>query len=108
MAGASTPPECIGHSYAYVQGAVKDLTLPKPFADDGTAGNPVFEACYADLVTRIAAWCRLNDVHLLHCAWYGRLYSEIDCGDQIQQSVGFSVSAWTQGHMTLQNLTDQL
>jgi hypothetical protein len=100
MAGRHTPVrvyEAGAYSYLNARGE----RIPKPFSDSGEAGNPVFEREYRALVDSLAAWSRANGVRLLHLPWYGHLWAEIDNGSEIQASDGYSLDAWTTGHLRL-------
>jgi hypothetical protein len=100
MAGRFTPARVFAAgAYSYVD--QKGDRVPKPFSDNGTAGNPVFELEYQKLVTTLATWSRNHGVSLLHLPWYGHLWAEIDNGAEMQATKGYSVDAWTQGHLNL-------
>ena len=100
MAGRSTPARVFdAGAYYYVLNGER---IPKPFADDGTPGNPVFEAEYEKTVAAQAAWARANGVRLLHLPWYGRLWAEIDgATETVGSAVGYSSAAWLAGHKRL-------
>jgi hypothetical protein len=100
MAGRWTPARVFrAGAYYYVNSAGEKV--PKPFSDAGVAGNPVFEAAYDRAVARMAAWSRSHGVRLLHLPWYGQKWAEIDNGEEIQQSRGYSFAAWLAGHKRL-------
>lgn len=100
MAGRHTPARIFdAGAYFYVN--ARGERIPKPFSDSGQAGNPVFEREYEQLVTDLAGWSRANGVRLLHLPWYGHLWAEIDNGTEIQASQGYSLDAWTAGHLRL-------
>ena len=100
MAGRSTPARVFdAGAYSYVD--QKGDRIPKPFSDSGTAGNPVFELEYQKLVSRLATWSRNHGVTLLHLPWYGHLWAEIDNGAEMQATKGYSLAAWTTGHLHL-------
>lgn len=90
-------------TYTNPQGVTTNNSkVPKPFNDAGVAGNPVFEANYDDLLSRLTAWCRANDCRMLHTSWYGRLYAEVDAAaETIGSAPGWSQAAWLAGHHKL-------
>jgi len=75
--------------------------VPKPFANNGTGGNPVFEREYERLTNQLADWSRLNGVHLLHMSWYGYNWAEIYNDTTVQNAPGYSPEAWVTGHRNL-------
>lgn len=100
MAGRHTPARIFdaGAHYYLLNGE----KIPTPFAPDGTPGNPIFEAEWDKVVSKMAAWSRANNVKLLHVAWWGRLWAEIDNGeDTIQRAPGYTREAWLAGHKRL-------
>jgi hypothetical protein len=100
MAGRHTPArvfEAGAHAFVSAAGDV----IPKPFGDDGTAGNPVFEQEFDRTVGVLATWARANGVRLLHLPWYGFAWAEIYNGDEIQAAPGYSYTAWLEGHTRL-------
>lgn len=100
MAGRHTPARVFqAGAYSYVDSGGE--RIPKPFSDSGTAGNPVFEREYEQMVSELAAWSQSHDVRLLHLSWYGHLWAEIDNGEEIQNSRGYSLDAWATGHLRL-------
>lgn len=100
MAGRHTPSRVFNAgAYSYVDS--KGERIPKPFSDNGQAGNPVFEREYEDMVASLAGWSQANGVRLVHLSWYGHLWAEIDNGTEIQQSRGYSLNAWATGHLRL-------
>jgi len=74
--------------------------VPVPFMPDGAA-NAVFEEEYDKLVSRLAAWCRENHVHLLHLAWYGQDWAELNNGREVRAAPGYSYEQWLNGHKRL-------
>ncbi len=78
----------------------RDERVPVPFMKDGTP-NRVFEAEYERLVERLAAWCRAHDVHLLHLAWYGQDWAELNHGKEVRAVPGYSYAAWLTAHKRL-------
>ena len=57
--------------------------VPVPFLPDGPP-NEVFEAEYERFVARLAAWCRAHGVRLLHLAWYGQDWAELNHGKEVR------------------------
>jgi hypothetical protein len=74
--------------------------VPTPFLSDGSP-NVVFEDEYEQFVERLASWCRENDVHLLHLAWYGQHWAELNHGKEIRASEGYSFENWLRAHIRL-------
>lgn len=74
--------------------------VPMPFNSIG-APNLVFEAEYEKLVQSLAKWCRANEVRLLHLAWYGRDWAELNHGKEVRAQPGYSYANWLKGHQRL-------
>ena len=74
--------------------------VPAPFLSDGSP-NTVFETEYEQFVERLASWCRENDVHLLHLAWYGQHWAELNHGKEIRSLEGYSFDNWLRAHIRL-------
>jgi len=74
--------------------------VPVPFLSDGSP-NAVFETEYEQFVERLASWCRENNVHLLHLAWYGQHWAELNHGKEIRSLEGYSFDNWLQAHFRL-------
>ena len=74
--------------------------VPAPFLSDGSP-NTIFEIEYEQFVQRLASWCRGNDVHLLHLAWYGQHWAELNHGREIREFEGYSFDNWLQAHFRL-------
>ena len=74
--------------------------VPAPFLSNG-APNAVFEDEYEQFVARLASWCRKNDVHLLHLAWYGQHWAELNHGKEIRAIEGYSFENWLRAHLRL-------
>ena len=83
MAGRHTPEMVFqkGCRY-YLGGRSGQEKVPVPFLADGSP-NIVFESAYKQLVERLAKWCRSNGVHLLHLAWYGQDWAELNHGKEV-------------------------
>jgi hypothetical protein len=74
--------------------------VPVPFLPDG-APNEVFEAEYERFVARLAGWCRAHGVRLLHLAWYGQDWAELNHGKEVRAQPGYSYEAWLHAHVRL-------
>jgi hypothetical protein len=74
--------------------------VPAPFTPDGSP-NAIFEEHYEALVARLAAWCRKNQVHLLHLAWYGQDWAELNHGKEVRALPGYSFDNWLGAHKRL-------
>jgi len=74
--------------------------VPRPFNPDGSP-NIIFEKAYDEFVGRLAAWCRANNVRLLHLAWYGQDWAELNHGKEVRALEGYSEQAWYDAHLRL-------
>ena len=74
--------------------------VPVPFLPDGSP-NIIFEAEYDKLVRRLAEWCRRNDIRLLHLAWYGQDWAELNHGKEVRALPGYSFENWLEAHKRL-------
>ncbi|MCR4413846.1 MAG: hypothetical protein NUV77_15610 [Thermoguttaceae bacterium] len=74
--------------------------VPAPFLEDGSP-NDVFEKEYEALVARLAGWCRANGVRLLHLAWYGQDWAELNHGREVRALRGYSYENWLRAHRRL-------
>ena len=74
--------------------------VPAPFLPNG-APNTIFEEEYELFVVRLASWCRDNDVHLLHLAWYGQHWAELNHGKEVRSLEGYSYDNWLRAHIRL-------
>ena len=68
-------------------GTVAAEKVPAPFLSDGSP-NVAFETEYAQFVERLASWCRTSDVQLLHLAWYGQHWAELNHGKEVRRWKG--------------------
>lgn len=74
--------------------------VPVPFLADGSP-NKVFEEEYDKLVAPLAKWCRDRDVRLLHLAWYGQHWAELNHGREVRALSGYSYENWLRAHIRL-------
>jgi hypothetical protein len=107
MAGRHTPERVFEQGARfYLAGSRKRANaagaekVPTPFLANG-APNAVFEAEYERFVARLASWCRENDVHLLHLAWYGQDWAELNHGREVRSLEGYSFDNWLRAHLRL-------
>ena len=110
MAGRHTPQRVFDQGARYYTVPVKNRTgtdrvgevekVPAPFLADGRP-NTIFEAEYDRFVERLATWCRKNDVHLLHLAWYGQDWAELNHGKEVRALEGYSFDNWLRAHLRL-------
>jgi len=101
MAGRHTPDRVFDsgcRSYR-VAGAEHDRA-PVPFLEDGSP-NVVFERNYEQLLKRLAVWCRAREVRLLHLAWYGQNWAELNHGNEVRAQRGYSYESWLNAHRRL-------
>jgi hypothetical protein len=101
MAGRHTP------ARVFAQGCRFYLTsrgtrekVPTPFLEDGSP-NLTFEKEYDTFVGKLAAWCRANQVRLLHLAWYGQEWAELNHGKEVRAAKGYSYANWLRAHTRL-------
>ena len=98
MAGRHTPARVFeAGSPFYLRG---DEKVPVPFLPDGSP-NTFFEAEYKRLVERLAVWCRKNGSPLLHLAWYGQDWAELNHGQEVRAAPGYRYEIWLRAHMRL-------
>ena len=102
LAGRSTPARVFREGAPYYRSG--GARIPKPFRDDGTAGNPVFERNYERVVDKLASWSRRHDVGVLHLPWYGFQWAEIYNGPAVRDARGYSYRAWLRAHLRLLNI----
>lgn len=77
--------------------------VPVPFLADGSP-NAVFEAAYEQFTARLARWCRSRGVRLLHMAWYGQDWAELNHGREIRRLKGYSYANWLGAHTRLMDI----
>jgi hypothetical protein len=101
MAGRHTPARVFdkGCRY-YLAGRSGMEKVPVPFLADGSP-NTAFETEYDAFVARLAAWCRGHGVRLLHLAWYGQEWAELNHGKEVRAEAGYSYEAWLRAHTRL-------
>jgi hypothetical protein len=98
MAGRHTPARVFdAGSRFYLRGQEK---VPVPFLPDGSP-NTFFEAEYKKLVERLAAWSRKNGSPLLHLAWYGQDWAELNHGQEVRSAPGYRYENWLRAHERL-------
>jgi hypothetical protein len=98
MAGRHTPTRVFeAGSPFYLRGEEK---VPLPFLPDGTP-NTIFEAEYKKLVERLATWSRKNGSPLLHLAWYGQDWAELNHGQEVRGAPGYRYENWIRAHERL-------
>ncbi len=105
MAGRHTPQRLFdaGCPYYVVNTMGKAEKVPAPMTADGKP-NAIFEKEYDAYVSRLAQWCRSNNVHLLHLAWYGQDWAELNNGVQVRSLPGYSYDAWYKAHTNLMDI----
>ena len=99
MAGRHTPERVFKQAKAtfYVS---KGNKVPAPFNPDGSP-NAAFEGEYDQFVSALAGWCRTNHVRLLHLAWYGQNWAELNHGQEVRALPGYSFENWLRAHERL-------
>jgi hypothetical protein len=105
MAGRHTPERVFNDGCPYYVvpgygGRPGTDRVPAPMMADG-APNTIFEKHYRAYVTRLAEWCRRNDVRLLHLAWYGQDWAELNNGLEVRAVPGYSYDRWFDAHTRL-------
>ena len=71
--------------------------VPTPFFEDGSP-NVIFEQQFDKFVAHLASWCRANNVRLLHLAWYGQAWAELNHGKEVRALKGYSEEAFVNAH----------
>ncbi len=105
MAGRHTPARVFeSGSPFYMHDGEK---VPIPFLPDGEPNN-FFEAAYKDLATRLAQWSRANGSPLLHLAWYGQDWAELNHGQEVRSAPGYRYENWLRAHMRLIDIALEL
>lgn len=99
MAGRHTPNRVFKDGSPCYTHPSGDL-VPLPFFPDGRP-NTIFERHYEQIIAKLADWCRRNQVPLLHAAWYGCEWAELDHGQAVRRAKGYSYSAWLEAHRRL-------
>lgn len=99
MAGRWTPARVFsaGSPYYTISSGQK---VPAPFYPDGSP-NTVFEGAWDEFVGRLANWSRANGVKLLHLAWYGQDWAELNNGAEVRSVPGYTQTNWTNAHKRL-------
>ena len=106
MAGRHTPQHVFERGSPFYLVKSKDAKshgaekVPAPFLQTESP-NIVFETDYEEFVQRLASWCRGNDVHLLHLAWYGQDWAELNHGKEVCALKGYSFENWMTAHLRL-------
>jgi hypothetical protein len=101
MAGRHTPARVFDKGCRfYWIGEPAQEKVPVPFLADGSP-NVIFEREYESLVARLAAWCRAHQVRLLHLAWYGQHWAELNHGKEVRAQQGYSYQNWLTAHLRL-------
>jgi len=98
MAGRHTPSRVFeAGSPFYLRGEEK---VPVPFLPDGSP-NTIFETEYKRFAGRLAQWCRAKSAPLLHLAWYGQDWAELNHGQEVRAAKGYRYENWLRAHMRL-------
>lgn len=105
MAGRHTPERifangCPFYTVPGYRGRGGPNKVPAPMQPDGSA-NAVFERHYDLYVEKLARWCHSNNVHLLHLAWYGQDWAELNHGKEVRALPGYSYNRWFAAHTRL-------
>ena len=100
MAGRHTPASVFADGCRFYPRRGSNEKVPAPVLADGSP-NTVFEKHYAALARRLAAWCRASGVRLLHMAWYGQEWAELNHGKEVRALAGYSYANWLRAHTRL-------
>ncbi|MCX7014411.1 MAG: hypothetical protein NTW86_17985 [Candidatus Sumerlaeota bacterium] len=100
MGGRHTPASVFEKGSPFYTKQGSQEKVPAPFKLDGSP-NDVFEAEYDAFVARLAKWCRANDVRLLHLAWYGQEWAELNHGKEVRALPGYTFDNWLNAHKRL-------
>ena len=106
MAGRHTPARVFEAGSPFYLNAAREK-VPAPFQPDG-ASNAVFEREYRRFATRLACWCRAQGVRLLHLAWYGQDWAELNHGKEVRAVEGYTYDTWLKAHLLLLDLALKL
>ena len=98
MAGRHTPARVFAAGSPFYEH--RGEKVPTPFHADGTP-NDVFEREYDRFLSRLADWCRQNNVRLLHLAWYGQDWAELNHGKEVRSQPGYTYQNWLRAHLRL-------
>ena len=98
MAGRHTPARVFEAGSPYYWRA--EEKVPVPFLPDGSP-NSIFEMEYKKFVERLAMWCRSHSVPLLHLAWYGQDWAELNHGQEVRAAKGYKYENWLRAHMRI-------
>lgn len=99
MAGRHTPQRVFDAGAAYYTLASGEK-VPAPVNADGSA-NTTFEQAWNEYVGRLATWSRAHGVRLLHLAWYGQDWAELNNGAQVRTIPGYTQQRWSNAHARL-------
>jgi hypothetical protein len=77
--------------------------IPRPFTTAGAA-NTIFEAQWDAFVDDLESWCRGKDVRLMHLAWYGQDWAELNHGIEVRSLTGYTYARWRNAHTRLIDL----
>ncbi|MCX8037822.1 MAG: hypothetical protein N3D11_12395 [Candidatus Sumerlaeia bacterium] len=100
MAGRHTPAPVFERGSPFYLRAGSQEKVPAPVMGNGMP-NSIFEEAYEAHVERLARWCRKNGVHLLHLAWYGQDWAELNHGKEVRALPGYSYANWLRAHTRL-------
>ena len=98
MAGRHTPQRIFDAGSPFYEH--RGEKVPTPFHADGRA-NATFAREYDRFVGRLADWCRKHDVRLLHLAWYGQDWAELNHGKEVRSQPGYTYQNWLRAHLRL-------
>jgi hypothetical protein len=99
MAGRHTPAHVFEAGSPYYQSPAGER-VPAPFLHDGSP-NAVFEREYRRYINLLACWCRQNGIRLLHLAWYGQDWAELNHGKEVRAVEGYSYDNWLRAHLRI-------
>ena len=99
MAGRHTPARVFEAGSPFYSNAAGEK-VPSPHGPGG-APNAIFEREYRAYTSRLAGWCRQKGVRLLHLAWYGQDWAELNHGKEVRAVEGYSFENWLNAHRRL-------
>jgi hypothetical protein len=97
MAGRWTPARVFEAGCAWYPRTATNEPVPRPFEPDGSP-NTRFEDEWDALVARLAGWCRERGVRLMHLAWYGQDWAELNHGAEVRALPGYTYGNWLAAH----------
>jgi hypothetical protein len=103
MAGRWTPDRVFSAGCPYYLKSGTNEKVPRPFNTDGSP-NIIFENEWNAFVGRLEGWCRNHGIRLMHLAWYGQDWAELNHGAEVRALQGYTYAHWLNAHQRLLGL----